>query len=52
MDFGMNTRRMTLTIAIAALTFAGGAVASEIYKWTDEDGNVHLLLFEDSPTAP
>ena len=48
MDFGMNTRRMTLTIAVAALTFAGGAVASEIYKWTDEDGNVH---YEDRPTG-
>jgi hypothetical protein len=44
----MKTRRITLTIAVAALTFAGGAVASEIYKWTDEDGNVH---YEDRPSG-
>ena len=44
----MNSRRITLTIAVAALTFAGGAMASEIYKWTDEDGNVH---YEDRPTG-
>ena len=44
----MNSRRITLTIAAAALTFAGGAMASEIYKWTDEDGNVH---YEDRPTG-
>ncbi len=34
----------TLTIAIAALlslAVTGTATASDIYKWTDEDGNVH-----------
>jgi len=34
----------TLTIAIAALlslAVTGAATASDIYKWTDEDGNVH-----------
>jgi len=38
-----------LAIAIAlmlAVTVAGGAVAGDIYKWTDEEGNVH---FGDRP---
>jgi hypothetical protein len=30
------------------MTMAGGATANEIYKWTDEDGNVH---YEDRPTG-
>ena len=40
-----------LAIAVAltlAVTTAGTAVAGEIYKWTDEDGNVH---FEDRPAG-
>ncbi|MDH3552063.1 MAG: DUF4124 domain-containing protein [Gammaproteobacteria bacterium] len=32
---------------VAALITSGTAVASEIYKWTDADGNVH---YEDRPT--
>ena len=38
-----------LAIAVAlmlAVTTAGTAVAGDIFKWTDEDGNVH---FEDRP---
>ncbi len=42
----MTLRRMTLTIAVAALTFASGATASEIYRWTDAEGNIH---YEDRP---
>ena len=30
------------------MTFAGSAIANEIYKWTDEEGNVH---YEDRPTG-
>jgi len=40
-----------LAIAVAltlAVTTAGTAIAGEIYKWTDEDGNVH---FEDRPAG-
>ena len=33
--------------AAAALVMAGSAVASEIYKWTDDTGSVH---YEDRPT--
>ena len=44
----MNGKRITLTCAMAALAFASGAMASEIYKWTDEDGNVH---YEDRPSG-
>ncbi len=38
-------------IAVAlmlAVTTAGPATAGDIFKWTDEDGNVH---FEDRPTG-
>ena len=45
----MNSKKTALAILVAALTLAGTAVASEtIYKWTDEDGNVH---YEDRPTG-
>ncbi len=44
----MNGKRITLSCAVAALVFATGAMASEIYKWTDEDGNVH---YEDRPSG-
>ena len=44
----MKGRRIVLTCAIATLTITGGAMASEIYKWTDEEGNVH---YEDRPTG-
>jgi len=44
----MSIFRLTLTVSLAALLASGMAVAGEIYKWTDDDGNVH---YEDRPTA-
>ena len=44
----MQGKRIVLSLAIAALTVSAGAAASEIYKWTDADGNVH---YEDRPTG-
>ena len=42
------TRKMMILCTTAALVFSGGALSGEIYKWTDEDGNVH---YEDRPTG-
>lgn len=42
----MKGRRMTL--AVLAVSLCGGAAASEIYKWIDENGNVH---YEDRPSG-
>jgi len=44
----MKGRRIALACAIAALTLAASAMANEIYKWTDEDGNVH---YGDRPSG-
>ena len=44
----MKARQIVLTCAVAAMTFATGALANEIYKWTDENGNVH---YEDRPSG-
>jgi len=44
----MKHYRLVLTVAMAALMASGMAVAAEIYKWTDTDGNVH---YEDRPTG-
>ena len=44
----MKGKRIVLTCAIAAMTVSMGAMANEIYKWTDADGNVH---YEDRPTG-
>jgi len=44
----MITARQILTATLAALLASGIAVAGEIYKWTDNDGNVH---YEDRPTG-
>lgn len=44
----MKRNRTALLCAVLAMTFAGGAMANEIYKWTDEDGNVH---YGDRPTG-
>jgi hypothetical protein len=41
-------RKTMIMITTAALVFSGTAVSGEIYKWTDEDGNVH---YEDRPTG-
>ncbi len=40
--------KQAVSLAIcAALAIAGHAVANDIYKWTDAEGNVH---YEDRPT--
>jgi len=44
----MMKYRLPITIACAALMASGLAAAGEIYKWTDEDGNVH---YEDRPVG-
>lgn len=44
----MKIFRPGLSVFIAALFTCGLAVAGEIYKWTDDDGNVH---YEDRPTG-
>ena len=44
----MKARQIALGCAVAAMTFAAGASASDIYRWTDEDGNVY---YEDRPTG-
>ena len=44
----MKGKRIVLTCAIAAMTVSMGAMANEIYKWTDADGNVH---YEDRPSG-
>ena len=40
--------RFTLILAIASLVTSGAAFAGDIYKWTDEDGNVQYM---DRPTG-
>jgi hypothetical protein len=44
----MKGKRIVLSIAVMAMTVAGGATANEIYKWTDEDGNVY---YGDRPSG-
>ncbi len=44
----MKGKQLALSCAVLAMTIAGGAAADEIYKWTDEDGNVY---YEDRPTG-
>ena len=44
----MKGKRIALSCAALAMTLASGAMANEIYKWTDADGNVH---YEDRPTG-
>lgn len=39
----MKRYRLMTAISIAALLATGAASASEIYKWTDDDGNVHYV---------
>jgi hypothetical protein len=41
-------RKTMIMFTTAALAFSGTALSGEIYKWTDEDGNVH---YEDRPTG-
>ena len=44
----MKSKRLALLCAITAMTVAGGAMANEIYKWTDENGTVH---YGDRPSG-
>ncbi len=44
----MKGKRIVFSFAVMAMTVAGGAAANEIYKWTDEDGNVY---YEDRPSG-
>lgn len=44
----MTRLRQLLVVSITALLASGLAVASEIYKWTDDEGNVHYV---DRPTG-
>lgn len=41
-------RKTMFMFTTAALVFSATALSGEIYKWTDEDGNVH---YEDRPTG-
>ena len=41
-------RKTAILFTTAAFVFSASAVAGEIYKWVDEDGNVH---YEDRPTG-
>ena len=42
----MKRLRLPLTVACAAMLASGLATGGEIYKWIDENGNVH---YEDRP---
>ena len=44
----MKSRRILVGFAALALTASAGTMASEIYKWTDEDGTVH---YGDRPSG-
>jgi len=39
-------RKSLIVLTTAALGFSGAVLSSEIYKWTDDNGNVH---YEDRP---
>jgi catalase len=41
-------RKALILFTTASVAFSAAAVAGEIYKWTDENGNVH---YEDRPTG-
>jgi hypothetical protein len=44
----MKRLRLPIALTIAALVATGVCAAGEIYKWTDENGNVH---YQDRPTG-
>jgi len=44
----MKGKRFLIGFAVLAMTASGGSIADGIYKWTDEQGNVH---YEDRPSA-
>ena len=41
-------RKTLILFTSASVAFSAAAVAGEIYKWTDDEGNVH---YEDRPTG-
>lgn len=41
-------RKSTVFVTTAVLCFSAAALSGEIYKWTDENGNVH---YEDRPVG-
>ena len=43
----MNSKTLVMTLAASSVLFAGGAMAGEIYKYIDDDGNVSYV---DRPT--
>ena len=44
----MNTRKLTAAVAAAFVLVASSSFASDIYRYTDEDGNV---VYGDRPTG-
>lgn len=44
----MNSKRLLVLFAAFALTIGSGAMASDIYKWVDDQGNVH---YGDRPSG-
>lgn len=44
----MKSKQIALLCAAMAMTVASGAMANEIYKWTDENGTVH---YGDRPSG-
>jgi len=44
----MKRKQLLIGFAVLALTASGGVAANEIYKWVDEDGNIH---YEDRPSG-
>ena len=48
MKYPIHSRKLLLSVATAAVLCAGTAIASDIYRYTDDDGNV---VYVDRPTA-
>jgi len=44
----MKRKQLLIGFATLALVASGGVAANEIYKWVDEDGNIH---YEDRPSG-
>ncbi len=44
----MNARRLVIALTTLVLALGGPALANEIYKWTDDEGNVH---YGDRPSG-
>ncbi len=44
----MNVKRSVIALSSLVLCLGGPALATEIYKWTDENGNVH---YGDRPSG-